>query len=104
MEHRLDEVAGHARELQESGHIALDQRPDDVVHVAARGEVAAGAADHEGFDVLVFCRFMEEIAELGITVESQRIFALRPVQRDRRDALVDAEEKVPGRVAGQRQE
>ena len=42
--HRLDQVARHAREGQQVRHAHLRQRADDLVHVAARAEVAAGAA------------------------------------------------------------
>ena len=33
--HRLDEIAGHAREGEQPLHVARQQRADDVVHVAA---------------------------------------------------------------------
>ena len=50
--HRLDQVAGHAREGEQARHVHLGQRADDLVHVAARAEIAAGAGDHHGLDVV----------------------------------------------------
>jgi hypothetical protein len=44
--HGLDQVARHAREHQQLGRLQAHQRADDLVHVAARAEVAAGAGDH----------------------------------------------------------
>src|SRR5713101_111616 len=40
--HRLDEVAGHPGEGGEALGIHLDQRADDLEHIAARRKVAAG--------------------------------------------------------------
>ena len=43
--HRFDQIAGHAREREQTGRVHLRERADDLVHVAARAEVVAGAAD-----------------------------------------------------------
>ena len=50
--HRLDEIAGHAREGEQPLHVARQQRADDVVHVAARREVAAVRRDDDRLDVV----------------------------------------------------
>ncbi len=39
--HGLDEIARHAREGEQALHVHLDERADDVVHVAAGTEIAA---------------------------------------------------------------
>ena len=50
--HRLDQVAGHAREHQQLGRLQPHQRADDLVHVAARAEVVAGAGEDDDLDVV----------------------------------------------------
>jgi len=40
--HRLDHVAGHARDGQQVRHRHLGQRLDDLEHIAAGAEVASG--------------------------------------------------------------
>ena len=42
-----DQVAGHAREVEQAALVHLGQRPDDLMDVAARAEIAAGAGDHD---------------------------------------------------------
>ena len=83
--------------------VHLDQRPDDLEHVAAGAEIAAGAGDDERLDVLILGRGAEEIDELGIALEGQRILLLRPVERQRRDLAVDREPDMLRLVAGERQ-
>ena len=82
--HRLDEIAGHPGEREQLRRRHLRQRPDDLVDVAARAEVAAGAADHHALHVARVDESAEEIAQLRVRVERQRILLLRPVERDRR--------------------
>jgi len=77
------------------------QRADDLVHVAAGAEVAAGAGDHHHLDVRVEAQRAEQVAQLGVGLEGERVLALRPVQRDRGDLAVDLPEEVPGGVGGQ---
>jgi hypothetical protein len=49
--HGLDQVAGHAREHQQLGRLQLDQRADDLVHVAAEQKLPPAPDDHHGIDV-----------------------------------------------------
>ena len=57
--HLLDQLAGHAREGEQARHVVLalhlDQRTDDLVHVAAGAEIAAGAGDHDVLDAVGIC-------------------------------------------------
>ena len=96
--HRLDQVAGHARECEQARHVAvalhLDQWPDDLVHVAARAEIAARAGDHHGLDVIGVGEVAERVAQLGVGFERQRVLSLRPVERDGRDLAVKLPEKM----------
>jgi hypothetical protein len=86
MAHGLDEIAGHAREEQQFGHRQIDQRRDDVVHVAAGTEVLTRAVNHHGFDVGRVGQLPEQIAQFGIRFEGERVFALRAVQREGGDS------------------
>ena len=52
VEHRLDEVAGHPGEGEQALHVAVDERADDVVDVAAGAEVAAVGAEDDDVDVV----------------------------------------------------
>ena len=57
--HRLDEIAGHAGEIEKLRGIELQQGRDDLVNIAAGGEIAAGAGDDEDLHVLVGARGLE---------------------------------------------
>ncbi len=77
MEHRLDQIAGHARERQQLLHVHGDQRADDLVHIAAGAEIAAVGQEHDGVDIVGVGQGAEGVAQLGIGLEGQRILALR---------------------------
>ena len=90
MDDRLDQIAGHAGEFEQALHIHLHQRPDNIVHIAAGTEIAPiGAKDH-GFDVVGIGEGAETVAKFGITVERQRVLALRAVERNDRNAVLDS--------------
>ena len=72
----------------------LGQRLDDLEHVAAGAEVAARAGDDDGLDLLVLRRGAEQVDDLGVAVEGQRILLVGPVERQRRDLAVDREAHV----------
>jgi hypothetical protein len=61
----------------------------------ARREVPAGSGDNHRADVGDIGEGPERFRELAVRVERQRIFPVRPVQRDRGDAARD----VPAKVA-----
>ena len=88
--HGLHQVAGHAREVQQARGVHAGQRADDLVYVAAGAEIAAGAGDDDGADVVRVAKRAEQVAQLGVGVEGQRVLALRPVQRDGADAALAA--------------
>jgi hypothetical protein len=90
MAHRLDEVAGHAREVDEARVVHRRQRADDLVHVAAGAEVAAGAGDDDRAHVARVDEPAEQVAQLRVRVERQRVLARGQRQRDRRDLAVRA--------------
>ena len=90
----MHQVAGHAREHQQLGRLQLDQRADDLVHVAARAEVAAGALHDDAMHVAGVAQLAEQVAQFGVGREGQRVLALGPVQRDDADAVLD----LPGEV------
>src|SRR4051812_24428590 len=80
MAHRLHQITGHARELEQLRHRHLRQQPDDLVHIAARAEVASGAGYHNAFYFL--WGLTKKIAQFSVRLECQRILLLRPVERD----------------------
>ena len=47
------QIARHACKFQQVLHIHLRQRADDLVHIAARTEIFAGACYHDCIDILV---------------------------------------------------
>src|SRR5215204_6241485 len=101
--HRLDELAGHAREGGQPLRAHLDQRPDDLEHVAAGREIAAGAGDHHRLHRVVLLAGKEEVGELAVAREGERVLALRAVERDRRDLVLDREQEMRRPVARERQ-
>ena len=96
MAHRLDQVAGHAREFQQLRHFHLGQRADDFVHVAARAEIAARSGHDDGFYFGCPLKACEQITQLGIRLERQRVFLLGPVQRDDADLSIHFPEEMLG--------
>ena len=92
--HLLDQLTRHAREGEQARHVVLalhlDQRTDDLVHVAAGAEIAAGADDHDVLDTVGILQVAERVAQLGIGFQRQRILPFRPVQGDGRHLAVDA--------------
>ena len=92
--HRPDDVAGHLGEPHQVARLHFDQLADDLVDVAAAAEPASFAADHQHADAGVMWQFSEQVAEVGVALEGQRVQLVRPVQRDGRDAVADGEPEV----------
>ena len=92
--HRLDQIARQAREGEQSFHVARQQRADDLVHVAARREVAAVGREDDGLDVVGAGQRPERVAQLRVRLEGERVLALGPRQRDDGDAALDAPVEV----------
>jgi hypothetical protein len=101
--HGFDQLARHPREGGEALGVHLDQRADDLEHVAAGREVAARSRDDDGFDVVVLGAGLEEIGQLAVALEGERVLPVRTVQGDRRHRAVDREQEVARLVARQRQ-
>ena len=88
--------------ISSSGAFSAHQRADDLVHVAARAEVVAGARHHHGVHVGGVLQLAEQVAQFGVRVEGERVLALGPVERDGGHRVFHLPEKVTGLVAGQR--
>ncbi len=86
--HGFDQIAGHAGEFQHLGHAHFGERADDFKHIATAAKVAACAGDDDGFDVCGVLQVAKQVAQLGVGVKSQRVFALWAVQGDRSDAAL----------------
>src|SRR4029079_19033447 len=82
MAHRLHQVARHARELEQLRHRHFRQRADDLVHVAAGAEVSAGAGNDDRLGLLFVFQAAEEVAQLGVRLEGQRILLLGAIERN----------------------
>src|SRR6266705_2238511 len=88
--HRFDQVAGHARKLQQLGLAHLRERPDDLVHIAPGAEIAARARHDHGLDVARVAQPPEKIAQLAVGFEGKGILLFRPIERDHADAALGA--------------
>src|SRR6266700_2723056 len=88
--HRLDQIARHARKLKQPGFAHLRERPDDLVHIAAGAEIAAGARHDHRLDVACGAQAAEQIPQLAVGFEGERILLFRPIERDHADAALGA--------------
>ena len=102
IEDRLDQIAGHPGEGEQLLHRPADQRPDDIVNIAAGTEIAAVGQEHHGVDIAGIGEASERIAQLLVRFEGQRVLAFRTVEADRGDATLDIPQKMPGLKAGHR--
>ena len=96
---RLDDRAGHPRELAQLGGLALDQLADDLLDVAAGAEAAALAGDHQHPRVAAVGQLGEQVAQVRVGLERQRVELVGSVQRDRGDAVAHIEIEVPAHEA-----
>ena len=71
-----------------------DQFADDLVDVAPAAEPFAFAADDQRADILMVRKFGEQITQVGVALERQRIQLLGTIQRYRGDAIGLAEPEV----------
>ena len=101
--HGLHQFAGHAREGGKPLRVHVDERADDLEHIAAGREIAARSCHDDSFDVLVLGAGMEEVRQLAIALERERILLVRAVERDRRDGSIDRQQEVPRLVGRERQ-
>src|SRR5207344_2763565 len=70
------------------------QRADDLVHVAARAEIAAGAVDDNAF--YFPGNRAEEIPQLRVGVEGQGILLFRAIEGNDADLAFDAPAEMLG--------
>jgi hypothetical protein len=56
------------------------------MHIAARTEVVARAADHDDLDVVGELELREQIAQFCVRLEGQRVLAIGPIECECRDA------------------
>jgi hypothetical protein len=66
------------------------------VHVAAAAEILAGSGDHHSVNVVDVLKREKSVGELSVGLESEWILSLRPIERDRGNAI----RNVPGEMAG----
>ena len=76
------------------GGVHLDQLADDLVDVAAAAEALALAADHQHPGVAAVGQLGEQVAQVGVALEGQRVQLLGPVEGHRGDAVGDGEVEV----------
>ncbi len=98
----LHHRAGHPGELEQLRGRHLLQLADDLLDVAAGAEPAALPGEHDHLRVAAVRQLGQEVAQVGVDVEGERVQLVRPGERDRRDPVVDGEvEVLPGiREAG----
>src|SRR5262249_24360278 len=90
-------------EVEQADCVHLDERADDLEHVAAGAEIPALAGDDEGLHALVAGGGAKDVADLGVALEGERVLPVGPVQRQGRDLAVDRETQVLRLVIGKRQ-
>src|SRR5205823_218253 len=99
--HRLHHVTGHAREREQLGHFHLHQLADDVVNVAAGTEISTFAGEHDSPDVGSVNHLAEEVAQLAIGFEGERVLSFWPVELDRGHFARDRITEVDGLIGGE---
>ena len=72
------------------------QFADDVAHVAAGTERAAGAGDDDYAHVLLISQLGKEVSKLVIDLKRDRVQPLGTIERNRRDAIALFVEKTLG--------
>jgi hypothetical protein len=100
--HHLDQFPRHAGEHEQLGRLERNQRANDFVHITARAKITAIALQHHRTHIVGPFELMEEVAQLGIGLEGQRIFPIGPIKRDSGHAVFDLPQKMAGRVASHR--
>ena len=59
------------------------------MHVATRAEVAAGASQYDGADLVGVSQTCEDVPQFFVDLERERILALRPIQSNRGHSPAD---------------
>src|SRR5262249_62082886 len=66
-------------------------------------EIAAGSSYNDRLDVLIVCRRPEDADDLGVALKCQRIFLVRPVERQRCHFAIDLKAHMRRLIGRQRQ-
>jgi hypothetical protein len=93
--HAPDHLAGHPGERQQFVLAHGQRGTDDLVHVPARAERPAGAAQHQYPDVPAVRQLGQQIPQVGVGVEGERVQLVRPVQCDGGDPVGGFEPEMP---------
>src|SRR5262249_38162746 len=72
----------------------LLQLADDLLDVATGAEAAALAGDHQHADVAAVGQLGDQVAQVGVALEGQRVQLLRAVEGDGGDAVLHLEVEV----------
>ena len=92
--HRLHDRARHPREGKEVGRLGALELADDLLHIPAGAEPAPLAREDEHSCVSAVRELAEQVAEVGVDVEGERIQLVRARQRHRRDPVGNAELEI----------
>src|SRR5262249_50894000 len=82
---------GQGGETERPACLHLDQRLDDLEHVAAGAKITAGAGDDECLHRLLLGGRAEKADDLRVALEGERILLIGPVDGDRCDLSGDRE-------------
>jgi hypothetical protein len=85
--HGLDQIPGHACELEQARGIPMGERTDDLVDIAAGTEILSRARQHDGANAAFRGQRGEQREQFSVGVERQRVLAFRPIQRHDADSL-----------------
>jgi hypothetical protein len=92
--HCLDEIPGHAGEVEQPVRAHARERAYDFVHIPAGAEISAGSRDDDGTHLGGRHQRAEQVAQLGVGLEGERILALGSIQSHHADAVNQAPLKM----------
>ena len=92
--HRLDDRAAHPGEVEQLARAHPLQLADDLLDVTAGAEAAAFSGEDEDARVAAVRQLAEQVAEVGVDVEGERVQLVGARERDRRDAVLEREVEV----------
>src|SRR5882724_614280 len=100
--HGFHQIAGHTRESKQSRHIKRSKRADDFMDIPTGAKILAGTGQDHSLDIRRLYHRTKQVAQFGVRIERQRIFAFWPVERDACHAIADVVLKILRFVVGQR--
>ena len=87
----LDERAGHACELEQSRRRERDELADDLLDVTPGAEPAPLPGDHEHLHIAPMGQADDEVTQLRVQLEGERVELVGTVESHRRDPALDLE-------------